>query len=114
MLALSENGEVLVGEAARLRLQETPESGVRNSKRLLGQSANTVASQVRQLFTYELAKGESDTLLLKIQEQVLTLEQVTTAILREVKRQAEDRLEESVTRAVITVPAYFNERQRQA
>ena len=114
VLALSENGEVLVGEAARLRLQETPESGVRNSKRLLGQSANTVASQVRQLFTYELAKGESDTLLLKIQEQVLTLEQVTTAILREVKRQAEDRLEESVTRAVITVPAYFNERQRQA
>ncbi|MEC7241359.1 MAG: Hsp70 family protein [Myxococcota bacterium] len=114
VLALSESGDVIVGEAARRRLQAMPQAGIRNSKRLIGQHSSTVANQVRQLFTYELAEGESDTLLLRIQEQVLTLEQVTTAILKEIKREAEGRIGEPVRKAVITVPAYFNERQRQA
>jgi len=114
VLALDEEGQLLIGEAAKRRLRDAPEAGISTTKRLLGKKANTVADQVRQLFTYDVEDGEDDTLLLRIQDEVLTLQQVTAAILGEVKRVAESHLEEPVQQAVITVPAYFNERQRAA
>jgi len=114
ILALDENGDLLVGSAAKERLREFPGAGIARTKRLLGQSANNVVDQVRQLFTYELEDGEDDSLLLRIQDKVMTLTHITAAILREVKRLAEAQLEHPVTEAVITVPAYFNQRQREA
>ena len=114
ILALDEDGTLLVGTPAKKRLREFPESGLSGTKRLLGKKANTVVDQVRQLFTYELEAGEDDSLLLRIQDEVLTLEQITAAILAEVKRVAETHLERPVNEAVITVPAYFNQKQREA
>jgi molecular chaperone DnaK len=114
ILALDEDGTLLVGTPAKKRLREFPASGLSGTKRLLGKKANTVVDQVRQLFTYELEAGEDDSLLLRIQDEVLTLEQITAAILGEVKRVAETHLQREVNEAVITVPAYFNQKQREA
>ena len=114
ILALDEKGNLLVGSAAKKRLKEFPGAGIARTKRLLGQSANNVVDQVRQLFTYELEDGEDDSLLLRIQDKVMTLTHITAAILGEVKRLAEAQLDHPVTEAVITVPAYFNQRQREA
>ena len=103
VLALDEKGTLLVGEAAKKRLRAAPEAGLSGTKRLIGRTSNTVVDQVRQLFTYELEDGEDDSLLLRIQEEVLTLEQVTAAILGEVKRMAEAELETDVAQAVIKI-----------
>jgi molecular chaperone DnaK len=114
ILAFNDAGELLVGTAAKAHLREFPASGISASKRLIGKKANNVAQQVRQLFTYELEDGEDDDLLIRIQDTVMTLTHITAAILGEVKRLAEIELDQPITEAVITVPAYFNQRQREA
>ena len=65
ILATGQDGEILVGKKAKERLMELPETGLSGTKRLLGKQHNSVLDQVRQLFTYELAEGEEDRLLLR-------------------------------------------------
>src|SRR6185503_1959345 len=66
------------------------------------------------VFTYELVEGDQNEVLIKVADQVFTLEQISAAILRRIKESAEEALGDEVDQAVITVPAYFNDRQRQA
>ena len=70
--------------------------------------------KMQQVFTYELVEGEASEVLVKIKDQLFTLEQISAAILRRIRDNAEDVLGSEVDQAVITVPAYFNDRQRQA
>ena len=115
VFAIDKNGKRLVGSEAQRQASANPNHTIAASKRLIGRSFGSNAIQkMKQVFTYELVEGESNEVLIKVADQVFTLEQISAAILRRIKESAEDALDEDVDQAVITVPAYFNDRQRQA
>jgi molecular chaperone DnaK len=115
MFAISEKGERLVGHDAKRQAQLNPQNTVAAAKRLIGRNFHSkTIEKIRQVFTYELVEGESNEVLVKVKDQVFTLEQISAAILRKIKDVAEESLGAEVDQAVITVPAYFNDRQRQA
>ena len=115
MFAIDKKGNRLVGNEARDQAEANPEHTIAASKRLIGRSFGGKAMEkMQQVFTYELVEGESSEVLIKVADQVFTLEQISAAILRRIKESAEDVLDQEVDQAVITVPAYFNDRQRQA
>ena len=115
VFAIDDDGNRLVGHEAKQQAQLNPGNTVQASKRLIGRNFHSkTIDKVRQVFTYELVEGESSDILIKVADQVFTLEQISAAILRRIKEVAEEALGEEVDQAVITVPAYFNDRQRQA
>jgi molecular chaperone DnaK len=115
VFAISDKGERLVGHDAKRQAQLNPQNTVAAAKRLIGRNFHSkTIEKIRQVFTYELVEGESNEVLVKVKDQVFTLEQISAAILRKIKDVAEDALQAEVDQAVITVPAYFNDRQRQA
>jgi molecular chaperone DnaK len=115
MFAIDKTGNRLVGQEAKEQQALNPENTIQASKRLIGRSFGSSAmDKMQQVFTYELVEGESSEVLVKVADQVFTLEQISAAILRRIKESSEDALDEEVDQAVITVPAYFNDRQRQA
>jgi molecular chaperone DnaK len=115
VFAIDKEGNRLVGNEAKVQAAANAANTVMASKRLIGRSFGGQATEkMKQVFTYELVEGESSEVLIKVKDQVFTLEQISAAILRRIKEAAEDALDEEVDQAVITVPAYFNDRQRQA
>ncbi|MBX2799127.1 MAG: Hsp70 family protein [Myxococcales bacterium] len=115
VFAIDKNGNRLVGNEARDQAVANPNHTIAASKRLIGRNFGSSAMQkMQQVFTYELVEGESSEVLVRVADQVFTLEQISAAILRRIKDSAEEALGEEVDQAVITVPAYFNDRQRQA
>ncbi len=115
VFAIDKTGSRLVGADAKAQAAENPMNTIAASKRLIGRSFGSQAmDRFQQVFTYELMEGESSEVLIKVSDQVFTLEQISAAILRRIKEGAEEVLEDEVDQAVITVPAYFNDRQRQA
>jgi molecular chaperone DnaK len=115
VFAIDKAGNRLVGEEARVQAAMNPEATVAASKRLIGRSFGSEQMEsMKQVFTYELVEGETSEVLIKVKDQVFTLEQISAAILRRIKDNAEEAIGDSVDQAVITVPAYFNDKQRQA
>ncbi len=115
MFAIDKTGNRLVGNEAKAQANLNPENTIAASKRLIGRSFGSNAMEkMQQVFTYELVEGDASEVLIKVANQVFTLEQISAAILRRIKEAAEDTLRVEVDQAVITVPAYFNDRQRQA
>lgn len=115
VFAIDKSGNRLVGTEAKVQAAANPDHTIAASKRLIGRSFGSQAMEkMQQVFTYELVEGESSEVLIKVADQVFTLEQISAAILRRIKESAEDALDDEVDQAVITVPAYFNDRQRQA
>lgn len=115
MFAVDEAGNKLVGHDAKKIAQLNPASTVYGSKRLLGRNfGSKTIEKVRQLFTYEIMEGDDEEVLVKVKDQVFSLEQVSAHILDKIREVSEEYLHDEITSAVITVPAYFNERQRQA
>jgi len=115
VFAIDKSGNRLVGNEAKDQAAANPDHTIAASKRLIGRSFGSNAMEkMQQVFTYELVEGESSEVLIKVADQVFTLEQISAAILRRIKESAEDALDDEVDQAVITVPAYFNDRQRQA
>jgi molecular chaperone DnaK len=115
VFAIDDKGDRLVGHDAKKQAQLNPQNTVAAAKRLIGRNFHSkTIEKVRQVFTYELVEGESSEVLVKVKDQVFTLEQISAAILRKIKETAEEALASDVDQAVITVPAYFNDRQRQA
>jgi molecular chaperone DnaK len=115
VFAIDKSGNRLVGNEAKEQAAANPDHTIAASKRLIGRSFGSNAMEkMQQVFTYELVEGESSEVLIKVADQVFTLEQISAAILRRIKESAEDALDDEVDQAVITVPAYFNDRQRQA
>ncbi len=115
VFAIDKSGKRLVGDEAKLHAADNADSTVAASKRLIGRTYGSQAMEkFQQVFTYELVEGESSEVLIKVKDQVFTLEQISAAILRRIKEAAEDALGVEIDQAVITVPAYFNDRQRQA
>ena len=115
VVALDENNQVIVGNAARRYLIETPERAVYSIKRLMGRGLEDIQDELK-LFPFHLAEDlhEGEVLRIKIGERTYTPPEISALVLRQLKRNAERFFGAPVTQAVITVPAYFNDAQRQA
>jgi len=115
VVALDANNQPVIGNAARNALIETPERAVYSIKRLMGRGVEDVQDELK-LFPFRLAEGLQPGEVLRIQlgEKTFTPPEISALILRQLKRNAERYFGRPVTKAVITVPAYFNDAQRQA
>ncbi len=115
VVALDENDRIVVGNAARKYLIETPERAVYSIKRLMGRGIEDVAEELK-LFPFHLADDleSGEVLRIKLGEKTFAPPEISAFILRQLKRNAERFFGAPVTQAVITVPAYFNDAQRQA
>ncbi|NMB74645.1 MAG: Hsp70 family protein [Myxococcales bacterium] len=115
VVAVNPVGEVLVGHAARSQMEINPERTIYGSKRLIGRPfASPVVRQVRDRFHYRIVEGPRREAAVQIGERQFSLEEVASKILEEIRAIAQDYLGTLVQRAVITVPANYNENQRQA
>ncbi|MGD0506497.1 MAG: Fe-S protein assembly chaperone HscA [Terriglobales bacterium] len=115
VVALDSNNQVIVGNAARKYLIETPERAVYSIKRLMGRGVEDIQEELK-LFPFQLAEDlhDGEVLRIKIGERTYTPPEISALVLRQLKRNAERFFGAPVTQAVITVPAYFNDAQRQA
>ena len=115
VVAMDEKNQIVVGNAARRYLIETPERAVYSIKRLMGRGAEDIQEELK-LFPFQLADDiqPGEVLRIKIGERTYTPPEISALILRQLKRNAERFFGAPVTQAVITVPAYFNDAQRQA
>jgi molecular chaperone DnaK len=115
VVALDANGQIIVGNAARKYLIETPERSVYSIKRLMGRGVEDIQDELG-LFPFQLADdlAAGEVLRIKLGDKSFSPPEISAYILRQLKRNAERFFGEPVTKAVITVPAYFNDAQRQA
>jgi Fe-S protein assembly chaperone HscA len=107
------SGEVIAGEEAREKLVTDSARTVYSVKRLMGRGLSDVTEELK-LFPFHIAAGSESVLKLQLGETIMTPPEVSAHILRKLKHDAEEVLNCTVTQAVITVPAYFNDAQRQA
>ena len=115
LFAIDESGKMLVGHDAKKQAALNPQDTVIAPKRLIGRSFHSPqVEKIRQLFTYSMVEGKEGEVLIKVKDKLLDLREISAQILRKIKQVAEEYLQEEVTNAVITVPAYFNDAQRQA
>lgn len=109
------NEEVLVGDVAKRQSVTNPKNTLYAIKRLIGRKFNDdIIQKDKGLMSYEIIESSSGDAWVKVDEKELSPQEVSAQILRKMKETAEDYLGEKVTEAVITVPAYFNDSQRQA
>jgi molecular chaperone DnaK len=115
VVALDERDQIIVGNAARKYLIETPERAVYSVKRLMGRGVEDIQDELK-LFPFRLAGdlAAGEVLRIKLGNKTYTPPEISAFILRQLKRNAERYFGAPVTKAVITVPAYFNDAQRQA
>ena len=115
VLALDDKDQIIVGNAARKYLIETPERAVYSIKRLMGRGIEDIEEELK-LFPFRLAEDleAGEVLRIRLGEKTFTPPEISAFILRQLKRNAERFFNAPVTKAVITVPAYFNDAQRQA
>ena len=115
VVALGGHDEIIVGSAARKYLIETPEHAVYSIKRLMGRGVEDIQEELK-LFPFRLAEDlqPGEVLRIKLGEKTYTPPEISAFILRQLKRNAERYFGAPITKAVITVPAYFNDAQRQA
>src|SRR5437868_7631996 len=115
VVALDEKDEPVVGNPARKYLIETPARAIYSVKRLMGRGIEDVTEELK-LFPFSVSDDSKPGAILKLKlgAHTTTAPEVSAIILRQLKRNAEARLGAPVTQAVITVPAYFNDAQRQA
>jgi molecular chaperone DnaK len=115
VVALDQNDQIIVGNAARKYLIETPERAVYSIKRLMGRGIEDIREELK-LFPFRLAEDlqPGEVLRIKLGDKAFTPPEISAFILRQLKRNAERFFAAPVTQAVITVPAYFNDVQRQA
>ena len=107
------NGDVVAGRAALEVLLTTPERAVYSVKRLMGKGVSDVQDELK-LFPYHVAPNSETVIKIELGDRVLTPSEVSAHILKRLKQIAEAHFGQPVTKAVITVPAYFNDAQRQA
>jgi len=113
VVSLDPDGNIIVGEPARRRLLTQPERTIYSVKRLMGRGVRDVQDELK-LFPFRLDPSNSNVIRVRLGEKVFTPPEISAFILRELKNWAEAFFAEPVDRAVITVPAYFNDAQRQA
>ena len=113
VVAFTKSGERLVGQPAKRQAITNPKNTVFSIKRFMGRFINEVGTEKGEV-PYEVVPGDSNSARVKIQDRVYSPPEISAMILQKMKKTAEDYLGQPVTEAVITVPAYFNDSQRQA
>jgi Fe-S protein assembly chaperone HscA len=113
VVSIDPDGAIIVGEPARRRLLTQPERSIYSVKRLMGRGPSDVQGELK-LFPFRIEPTSNHVIRVRLGEKVLTPPEISSFILRELKNWAESYFGEIVDRAVITVPAYFNDAQRQA
>lgn len=107
------NGERKVGDPAKRQAITNPENTVMSIKRFMGSKYSEVQNELGNV-SYKVVKGDNDTPRVEIGDRKYTPQEISAIVLQKMKKTAEDYLGSEVSRAVITVPAYFNDAQRQA
>jgi Fe-S protein assembly chaperone HscA len=113
VVSLNENGRLVAGETARDLLLTQPERSIYSVKRLMGRGVRDVQDELK-LFPFRITSEGDSVIQLKLGDRTFTPPEISAAILKQLKDNAEAALGAPVTEAVITVPAYFNDAQRQA
>ncbi|MHC4563516.1 MAG: Hsp70 family protein, partial [Planctomycetota bacterium] len=113
VIAFDSDGEATIGSQARAHAVENPLATIFSVKRLMGRGMADLEEEARHL-PYDIAPGPHGTVCVKVDGRLLTPQELSAMVLREVKQRAERALEQEITEAVITVPAYFDDAQRQA
>ncbi len=113
VVAFMENGERKVGDPAKRQAVTNPENTVYSIKRFMGETYDQVEKEAKRM-AYKVVKGENNTPRVDIRGRLYTPQEISAMILQKMKKTAEDYLGQEVTEAVITVPAYFSDSQRQA
>ena len=113
VVSLDPDGSIIVGEPARRRLLTQPERTIYSVKRLMGRGPADVQSELK-LFPFRIDPASKSVIRVQLGDKIFTPPEISSFILRELKNWAEAYFGETVDRAVITVPAYFNDAQRQA
>ncbi len=113
IVAFLDNGERKVGDSAKRQAITNPRKTISSIKRFMGHRFSEVNNEIG-MASYEIVKGDNDTVRVKIGDRMYTPQEISAMVLQKMKKTAEDYLGTEVTEAVITVPAYFNDSQRQA
>ena len=113
IVSLTPAGEIIVGNAARQELIDHPDRTIYSVKRLMGRGIADVQEELK-LFPFHIAEDSESVIRVRLGEKTFTPPEISAFILRQLKKNAEAGLGEPVMKAVITVPAYFNDAQRQA
>ena len=113
VIAIDESGNELVGQIARRQAVTNPENTVYSVKRFIGRRIDEIEGDISQV-PYEVYANEDGNVRIKLRGKEYSPQEISAKVLRKLKNAAEKYLGEEVTEAVITVPAYFNDSQRQA
>ena len=113
IVAFTDSGERKVGDAAKRQAVTNPKNTVFSIKRFMGESYDQVSKEIARV-PYNVARGENNTPRVEINGKQYSPQEISAIILQKMKKTAEDYLRQEVTEAVITVPAYFSDSQRQA
>ncbi|HOS15724.1 MAG TPA: Hsp70 family protein, partial [Bacteroidales bacterium] len=108
-----DNGERKIGDPAKRQAVTNPRKTVSSIKRFMGETFDRVDKEVKRM-SYTVVKGDNNTPRVKIDDRLYTPQEISAMVLQKMKKTAEDYLGQEVTEAVITVPAYFSDSQRQA
>ncbi|MGB3585060.1 MAG: molecular chaperone DnaK [Tunicatimonas sp.] len=107
------NGERKVGSPAKRQAITNPQNTISSVKRFMGKKHSEVSAEMKNI-SYQIEKGNNDTVRVKIGDRLYTPQELSAMILQKMKSTAEDYLGTTITEAVVTVPAYFNDAERQA
>ncbi len=113
IVAFVENGERKIGDPAKRQAITNPKKTVSSIKRFMGEKYDKVSKEINRV-NYDVIKGDNNTPRVKIDDRKFTPQEISAMVLQKMKKTAEDYLGTEVTEAVITVPAYFSDSQRQA
>ncbi len=113
VVGFTKNGERPVGQVAKRQAITNPERTIFSIKRYMGRRYDEVTQEIK-MFPYKVVRGENDTARVDVDGKVFSPPEISAMVLQKLKAAAEDYLGEKVAKAVITVPAYFNDSQRQA
>ena len=113
VVAFLKNGERKVGDPAKRQAITNPHNTIMSVKRFMGRRHDEVTEEISH-WSYKVAKGDNNTVRIDIDGRLYTPQEISAMILQKMKKTAEDYLGQEVSEAVITVPAYFNDAQRQA
>ncbi len=113
VVAFTDNGERKVGEPAKRQAITNPQRTIYSIKRFMGETYDKVAAEIRRV-PYKVVQGPNNTPRIDIDGKTYTPQEISAMVLQKMKKTAEDYLGQTVTEAVITVPAYFSDSQRQA
>lgn len=113
IVAFTDNGERKVGDPAKRQAITNPERTISSIKRFMGETFDRVTKETNRV-PYKVVKGDNNTSRIKVDDRLYSPQEISAMVLQKMKKTAEDYLGQTVTEAVITVPAYFSDSQRQA